>query len=54
MPASRTCPRCSANRVVPISYGEPTPAPLRAAGLGLLMSTSFGIVSLDRILGGGA
>jgi hypothetical protein len=35
---SRSCPSCGADRVVPISYGEPTPMALRAAELGLLLT----------------
>lgn len=38
MPVKRTCPICGAERVVPIVYGEPTPAARRAAELGFLLT----------------
>lgn len=38
MRARRSCPSCGAASVVPIVYGEPTPAATRAADLGLLMT----------------
>ena len=33
-----TCPSCGAARVVPIVYGEPKPATVRAAALELLLT----------------
>lgn len=38
MTAVRTCLNCGAQRVVPIVYGEPKPATMRAAELGLLIT----------------
>ena len=34
----RQCPLCGGRRVVPIVYGEPVPATMRAAELGLLLT----------------
>lgn len=36
--SSRACPQCGARRIVPIVYGEPVPATVRAAELGLLLT----------------
>lgn len=34
----RACPSCGAHRVVPVVYGEPVSATIRAAELGLLVT----------------
>jgi len=47
MAVKRTCPNCGAARVVPIVYGEPKPATMRAAELGLLLT--WGCLVYDEL-----
>jgi len=47
MRAGRSCPSCGAASVVPIVYGEPKSATVRAAELGLLIT--WGCLVYDEL-----